>query len=275
MAGNEQSETSARRAIIGGGVVGVVVVLAVFGAAMVPYDANLPDFDHLLAAPSLAHPLGTDDLGRDVLSRLIVGAQASVWVGFIAVLTATVVGTTAGIVAAWLGGAVDAVIIAAVNIVLAFPGLLLALSLTVVLGPGLGVVAASQAIVNLPLIVRTARGRALLIRQMPYVEARRALGFSEFNIMRRTILPNSLAPVIVQASLIFANSVIAESYLSFLGLGVQPPTPTWGTMLRGSIGFLDRAPWIATFAGLSIFLTVLGFNLIGDALHDSLQERDI
>jgi peptide/nickel transport system permease protein len=160
------------------------------------------------------------------------------------------------------------------DVVFAFPSILLALAITAVLGPSLTNAVLAIAIVNLPVFARVARAQTLVVRQLEYVEAKRALGFGTPNILLRTVLPNILAPVIVQGSLLFASAIITESYLSFLGLGVQPPTPSWGNMLRNAIGFLELAPWLAWFPGAAIFLTVLGCNLLGDGLRDRFDPRD-
>jgi peptide/nickel transport system permease protein len=160
------------------------------------------------------------------------------------------------------------------DVVFAFPSILLALAITAVLGPSLGHAIIAISIVNLPVFARIARAQTLVVRSLDFVEAKRALGFGVGDILLRTIAPNIMAPVIVQGSLLFAAAIITESYLSFLGLGVQPPSPTWGNMLRSAIGFLDLAPWLAWFPGIAIFMTVLGFNLLGDALRDAFDPRD-
>ena len=159
------------------------------------------------------------------------------------------------------------------DVLFAFPGILLALGITAALGPSLTNAILAIAVVNLPIFARLARSQALVIRSLDYVEAKRALGFGSLDILARTVLPNAMGPIVVQASLLFASAIITESYLSFLGLGVQPPTPTWGSMLRNAIGFLDTAMWMAWFPGIAIFVTVLGFNLLGDGLRDRLDPR--
>lgn len=255
----------------------VLVALAVAAAAaaplIAPHDPNAPNFLAILAPPSAAHPLGTDELGRDVLSRIIYGARASLMVGFLSVVGSLAVGAAVGLAAGYLGRWVDAVLMRVMDVIFAFPAILLALAITAVLGPSLPNAILAIAVVNLPVFARIARAQTLVIRQMEFVEARRALGFGSANIMLRTILPNVTAPLIVQGSLLFAMAIITESYLSFLGLGVQPPTPTWGNMLRNAIGFMDQAPWLAWVPGMAIFLTVLGFNLLGDGLRDRLDPR--
>jgi peptide/nickel transport system permease protein len=185
-----------------------------------------------------------------------------------------VVGTTIGLIAGYFGRWVDAALMRVMDVVFAFPSILLALAITAVLGPSLGNAILAIAVVNLPIFARIARAQTLVVRQLDFVEAKRALGFGSANILAKTIAPNIMAPIIVQGSLLFAAAIITESYLSFLGLGVQPPTPTWGNMLRSAIGFLDMAPWLAWFPGVAIFVTVLGFNLVGDALRDLFDPRE-
>lgn len=255
----------------------VVVLIAIVAAAcapiLAPYNPNQPDFMAILAPPSAAHWLGTDDLGRDVLSRIIYGSQASLMVGALSVVGALVVGTLVGLLSGYFGGATDAILMRIMDVIFAFPAILLALAITAVLGPSLPNAILAIAIVNLPVFARIARAQTLVLRRQEFVEAKRSLGFNTPNILLTTILPNSLAPLVVQGSLLFASAIITESYLSFLGLGVQPPAATWGNMLRSALGFMDIAPWLAWFPGVAIFLTVLGFNLLGDGLRDQFDPR--
>lgn len=254
--------------------VGLAAGAALLAPIVSPYAPDTPDFVNILAAPSAAHPLGTDELGRDVLARILYGAQASLFVGVLSVAAAAIVGTLLGVVAGYFGRAADALIMRAMDVIFAFPSILLALAITAVLGPSLTNAVLAIAVVNLPVFARLARAQTLVVSRLEFVEAKRALGFRTPNILGRTVLPNILAPVIVQGSLLFASAIITESYLSFLGLGVQPPTPTWGNMLRNAIGFLELAPWLAWFPGAAIFLTVLGCNLLGDGLRDRFDPRD-
>ncbi|WP_406857995.1 ABC transporter permease [Alsobacter sp. KACC 23698] len=262
------------RAAVGLAVVALAVAMAAAAPWLAPYDPEIPDFTAILAAPDGAHPFGTDDLGRDVLSRIIFGARASILVGFFSVAGALAVGALAGLAAGYFGRWIDAAIMRVMDVVFAFPSILLALAITAVLGPSLRNAILAIAVVNLPVFARIARAQTIVVRELDYVEAQRALGFGSGAILFRTVLPNITAPLIVQGSLLFASAIITESYLSFLGLGVQPPTPTWGNMLRNAIGFLDMAPWLAWFPGLAIFLVVLGFNLLGDGLRDRFDPRD-
>ncbi|MDB5370973.1 MAG: transporter, permease protein [Roseomonas sp.] len=255
-----------------------LVALAVLAALLVPLlplpGPEAPDFMATLSPPSAAHLLGTDDLGRDTLSRILSGARVSLLVGVASVGAALLLGGTIGLLAGFLGGWVDGVLMRCMDVLLAFPGILLALGITASLGASLTNTVIAIAAVNLPVLARVARGQAMALRGLDYVHAQRALGFGSMTILWRAILPNALSPILVQASVLLASSIITESYLSFLGLGVQPPTPSWGNMLRDAIGFLDQAPWLAWFPGLAIFLTVLGFNLLGDGVRDRLDPRD-
>lgn len=262
------------RAALGVILVSIAAVAAIGAPLIAPFEPDKPDFTAMLAPPSLQHLFGTDELGRDVFSRVVFGARASLFVGFASVAGALVVGTTIGLIAGYLGRWVDAALMRVMDVVFAFPSILLALAITAVLGPSLGNAILAIAVVNLPIFARIARAQTLVVRQLDFVEAKRALGFGSANILAKTIAPNIMAPIIVQGSLLFAAAIITESYLSFLGLGVQPPTPTWGNMLRSAIGFLDMAPWLAWFPGVAIFVTVLGFNLVGDALRDLFDPRE-
>lgn len=263
-----------RRSAAGLLLVGLAVVMALAAPLIATHDPNSPDFIEILSPPSANHLFGTDDLGRDTFSRIVYGARASILVGVLSVVAAFILGTVTGLVAGFFGKWVDALIMRVMDVIFAFPSILLALAITAVLGPSLTNAVLAIAVVNLPVFARIARAQTLVVARLDFVEASRSIGAGKPRILFRTILPNILTPVIVQGSLLFASAIITESYLSFLGLGVQPPTPTWGNMLRSAIGFLDLAPWLACFPGLAIFLTVLGFNLLGDGLRDKLDPRD-
>ncbi len=262
------------RSAAGLALVGLVVFAALCAPFIVPFSPTEPDFANVLAPPTSTHPLGTDELGRDVLARVVYGARASLYVGVLSVALAAVVGTLIGLVAGFFGRWADALLMRVMDMIFAFPSILLALAITAVLGPSLTNAVLAISVVNLPVFARLARAQTLVVSQLEFVDAKRALGFGNTDILLRTVLPNILAPLIVQASLLFASAIITESYLSFLGLGVQPPTPTWGNMLRNAIGFLELAPWLAWFPGAAIFLTVLGCNLLGDGLRDLFDPRD-
>jgi peptide/nickel transport system permease protein len=252
----------------------IFVLAALLGPLLSPYGAEQADFLATLAPPSPAHWLGTDDLGRDVLARILAGARVSLLVAVLSVGGALLIGLPIGLVAGFVGHKTDAVLMRCMDVLLAFPGILLALGIAAALGASVVNTIIAIAVINVPTIARLARAQAMLVSRLDYVKANRALGFGDLTILRRCVLPNSLSPVLVQASLLLASSIITESYLSFLGLGVQPPTPTWGSMLRDAISFIDQASWLAWFPGAAIFLTVLGFNLFGDGLRDRLDPRD-
>ena len=218
-------------------------------------------------------PLGTDDLGRDMLSRLIFGARLSLLTGLVVVTLSLAIGTTLGLLAASAGGAVDAAVMRLMDIVLAFPSLLLAIVIVAILGPGLLNAMLAVAVVTLPNYTRVVRAAALGELRRDYVVATRGAGAGPVRLALRTILPNCLAPLIVQASLGFSGAILEAASLGFLGLGAQPPTPEWGTMLAGALQYYQRAWWLLAFPGLAILATVLSFNLVGDGLRDALDPR--
>lgn len=227
-----------------------------------------------LQGPSVAHPFGTDTLGRDVLARTIYGAKVSIQVALTAVLVAATIGSFLGVLAGYTGGYVETVLMRAIDVMLGFPALVLAIGLVAALGFSLVNVIIALGIVYVPQFARIARSTALSVSNEEYVDAAKAMGYSTPHIVFREVLPNCLSPLLVQASLLMAFAIIAEASLSFLGLGVQPPTPTWGQMVSDGSGYLTSAPWISLFPGAAIFVTVLGFNLIGDGLRDALDPRE-
>lgn len=227
-----------------------------------------------LQGPSVAHPFGTDTLGRDVLARTVYGAKVSIQVALTAVLVAATIGSFLGVLAGYTGGYVETVLMRAIDVMLGFPALVLAIGLVAALGFSLVNVIIALGIVYVPQFARIARSTALSVSNEEYVDAAKAMGYSTPHIVFREVLPNCLSPLLVQASLLMAFAIIAEASLSFLGLGVQPPTPTWGQMVSDGSGYLTSAPWISLFPGAAIFVTVLGFNLIGDGLRDALDPRE-
>jgi ABC-type dipeptide/oligopeptide/nickel transport system permease subunit len=263
----------ARLAPLGVGIVLLIALIAVAAPLIAPYDPITTNPLAVLEAPSLAHPMGTDNIGRDTLSRIIFGSRVSLQVGAIAVGIALVAGITIGLVAGYAGGWTDTVVMRAMDALQAFPALILALAITAALGPGLNNAMIAIGVVYVPLFARLIRAQVLAVRRLDYVEAARVLGASGSRIAVRHVLPNSVAPITVQATLSVGFAIIAEASLSFLGLGVQPPTATWGNMLKIGIPFMELSPWLAIFPGLAIFVTVLGFNLFGDGLRDSLDPR--
>lgn len=261
-------------AVLGAVVVLSFVLIAVFAPALAPYDPARPDFTAVRQAPSVEYRFGTDEIGRDVLSRTIYGARASLLAGVISVAIATGIGVPLGLLSGYFRGPLDELIMRVTDAVLAFPFLILAIAMAAALGPSLTNAMIAIGIATTPTFIRLTRAQVLAVGAEDYVQAARALGASDARIIARHVFPNSFTPLLVQASLTIAQAVIAESALSFLGLGVQPPTPSWGGMLNTAKNFLVQAPWMAIYPGLSIFFTVLAFNLFGDGLRDALDPRD-
>ncbi|WP_231186814.1 ABC transporter permease [Haladaptatus sp. DYF46] len=229
--------------------------------------------ENRLVSPSLAHPFGTDEQGRDILARVIYGTRTSIVVGIGAVTFAGVVGVTLGLVTAYYGGLVDNVGMRAVDVLLAFPAILLAIALLASLGRGFSSIILALGIAFIPLFARITRSKALSVKSEEYVTAAEVMGYPTRNVLRDEILPNCVTPIIVQATFSLAVAIIAEAGLSFLGLGVTPPTPTWGIMLSTSQEYIDSAWWYSLFPGLAIMTTVLGFNLLGDSIRDALDPQ--
>lgn len=255
-----------------------LVLLALLAPLLAGHDPAAQDRAALLRPPGWlggdpAYPLGTDDVGRDILARLLYGARLSLSVGLVVVSLSLLAGTSLGLVAGFAGGLADALVMRAVDIMLALPTLLLAIAVVAVLGPGLTHAMLAVAVVQLPPFIRLTRAavRAELVKD--YVQAAQSLGAGRARLMFRTVLPNCLAPLIVQASLSFSVAILDTAALGFLGLGAQPPTPEWGTMLADALQFVQSAWWVVTFPGVAILLSVLGFNLTGDGLRDALDPR--
>jgi peptide/nickel transport system permease protein len=265
--------TRNRLAVAGLVLIALLTLMAVFAPLIAPYDPIKQDYGALTQAPSLAHLFGTDNLGRDVLTRTIYGARVSLSAGVIAVSLATLAGLVLGLLAGFFGGWLDELIMRVVDAMLAFPFLVLAITLAAVLGPNLQNAMLAIAVVSAPVFARLARGQVLSERERDYIQAAHALGSSDARIVLRHLLPNIAGPIIIQASLSVAGAILAESSLSFLGLGVQPPTPSWGEMLNTARGYLRDAPWTAIAPGSLIFVSVLAFNLLGDGLRDALDPR--
>jgi peptide/nickel transport system permease protein len=240
---------------------------------LAPYDPNKIDMADRFAAPSLEHPFGTDDFGRDILSRVMVGARVSLMVGLIAVGISAVVGSSLGLVSGYSGRVTDEVIMRAMDVLFAFPAILLAITIMAILGRGIGNAMIAIGIVYIPIFARIARGSVLSVRENEFVEAARAIGTSDLRIMLRHIFPNILSPLIVEITLSLSFAILAEAALSFFGLGTQPPDPSWGRMLSEGRAYFQQSIWLAIFPGLAIMMTVLGFNLLGDGLRDALDPR--
>jgi peptide/nickel transport system permease protein len=253
-------------------VVGLVALAAVAAPWLAPYSPTAMNPD-LLIGPSTRHLLGTDDLGRDILSRIVHGASVSVLVGVISMGTAAVLGVPLGLIAGYRGGLADTVIMRVLDGLMAFPAILLAIAIMAVLGPSLQNAMLAIGIIYIAPFARIVRASVLSLREQEFVDAARGLGAGSPRIVARHVLPNCLSPVIVQGSLGMGYAILVEAALSFLGLGVQPPQASWGSMLAEGRGFLDRAPWFATFPGLAIFVTVLGLNFVGDRLREALDPR--
>lgn len=257
---------------------GLVIVLlaigmAIFAPLLTPYDPDIGDFSAVLAGPSWDHPLGTDELGRDIWSRLVHGAKVSLQVGFGATALTTLIGVTIGIITGYYGGWFDEIMMRVTDGLLAFPSLILALAIAAIFEPSVMSILLAIAIVSFSTMARLARASTLAIREMEYVEAARALGASNTRLIFRHVLPNVLSPVIVQFALMASYGILAEASLSFLGVGVRPPQSSWGGMLQSGYQYLEISPWLSIVPGLAIFLTVLGFNVVGDGLRAALNPR--
>ncbi len=252
-------------------VLAVVVLVAIFAPLLSPYPYATIDRTARLDAPSVAHWMGTDHLGRDVLSRVLHGARVSVSVGLMSVLLAALIGVPIGLLAGYRGGWLDELFMRLMDALLVFPAILLALVVIAVVGPGLVPMSIAIALVFVPGFARLTRGAVLMVKPREFVEASHALGASATRIVTRHVLPNVVAPLIVQVSISLAYAILIEAALSFLGFGTQPPTPSWGQMLNEARSHMGRAPWLAMFPGVAIGLTVAALNLLGDRLRDVLD----
>ena len=259
--------------LAGAVLIGLVLVTAALSFLWLPYQPNALDFTVQLSGPTTAHPFGTDQFGRDLVSRVMVGARGTLYVGFISVGIALTLGGLAGAIAGFLGGLIDEVLMRLVDVLYAFPAILMALLLAAVYRPGTLTAMAAIGLATVPIFARITRASVLSIKERAYVEAGRALGASGGALLFRHILPGALSPLIVQASLSLAVAVLAEAALSFLGLGTPPDVPSWGNMLREAQGFLILSPYPALAPGFAIMLTVLGWSLLGDGLRDYLDPR--
>jgi peptide/nickel transport system permease protein len=264
---------SRKGAMIALAVILVLITVALLAPFISPYDPAQQSWAAVRKPPSVAHWFGTDEVGRDILARVIYGARASLSAGVISVLIAIAIGVPLGLIAGYWGGLVDGLISRFTDAMLACPFLILAIALAAFLGPSLGNAMIAIGVTAMPIFVRLTRGQVLSVKAEDYVEAARAVGNSHWRIAFRHILPNVLPQLLVQATLTIAAAIIAEASLSFLGLGQQPPAPSWGSMLNAAQRFLSNAPWMAVWPGLTIFITVLSFNLLGDGLRDALDPR--
>lgn len=261
--------------VVGGLIVLTLVSLAVFAPVLATHSVDLPDMRNRFSYPSAEHLLGTDNLGRDLWSRLIFGARISLSIGVISVTTAALIGTTVGLAAGYFGGWIDMLLMRITDVFLGFPAVVLTLAIVAVLGPGIVNISAAIIAVTWTEYARVVRATTLVLREQNYVQAARALGASWPRILFREILPNTLGPIVVLASLGLGTAVIIESAMSFLGFGLPPPTPTWGWTLSFGTRFIRDEPWLSIISGATIMITVLGFNLLGDGLRDILDPRQL
>jgi len=261
-------------AAIGAAIVTFFIAIAFLAPWIAPYDPNAPDWMAIRQAPDLAHWFGTDDLGRDVLSRVIFGTRASLMAGIVSVAVAVLVGVPFGLIAGYFGGLADIAISRMADALLACPFLVLAIALAAFLGPSLENAMIAIGISAMPIFVRVARAQTLIVCTEDYIAAARSQGIGHVAMLTGQILPNVLAPIVVQATLTMAIAVLAEASLAFLGLGQLPPAPSWGSMLDVARQFLGEAPWMALWPGFAIITVVIGFNLLGDGLNDALNPRD-
>jgi peptide/nickel transport system permease protein len=262
-----------RTAIIGLGVMIFFIALAALAPLVSPYDPMATNWAAVRKAPSLLHPFGTDEIGRDVLARIIWGARSSLAAGLVSVSLALTAGVPIGLVSGYMGGFVDGLLMRMIDAMLAIPFLILAIALAAFLGPSLTNAMIAIGVSQTPVFARLTRGQVLAVKHEEYIEAARAIGNPHYRIVLRHILPNIIPPLLVQATLAAAAAIIAEAALSFLGLGEQPPDPSWGSMLNTAKNFLSQAPWMAVWPGMAIFALVLSLNLFGDGLRDALDPR--
>jgi peptide/nickel transport system permease protein len=262
-----------KRAMVGLVIVVIFVICALLGGLVAPYDSDAQDYE-LLASPSIGHPMGTDNVGRDVFSRIIVGARISMVVGLSTVILSAAVGIVLGVAAGYYGGWIDMIVMRLIDILWAFPNFILAVMLVAIFGLGLANVIVAIALAYIDDFARVIRGMVLMLKEEDFVTAGRAMGSSNSRLMFKHIFPNALPPVIVQASVFVAAAILAEASLTFLGLGVSPLTPTWSSILNDARPFFTRAWWLATFPGLVIMLIVLAVNFVGDAIRDINDVRE-
>jgi glutathione transport system permease protein len=262
-----------RTPLAAGAVLLLIALVAGFAPWLAPYNPATPDYAHVLAGPSWAHAFGTDAFGRDILSRILWGGRISLSVGFISVALGGTVGVTLGLLAGYLGGLTDSLVMRFADVLFAFPGILLAIGIIAVLGPGITNVIYAVAVFSVPVFARLVRASTLALRETAYVQAARSIGVPRVKLVLRHILPGALPGVIVYASLRVGSAILTAAALSFIGLGAQPPSPEWGAMLADGRNYLGVADQMTIFPGLAIFVTVLALNLLGDGLRDALDSR--
>ena len=262
-----------KRALYGFWMVILCLLVAVLAKWIAPYDPIEQNMEIMLEGPSWSHPFGTDEFGRDILSRIIHGTQISLMTGFVGVLLAVVIGVALGTISGYFGGLADSLIMRIMDIFMAFPSFLLALAIVSVLGPGMVNVMIAIGIFSVPTFARLSRSSVIAIKDKEYIEAVKAMGGSHFHIIVKHVIPNSIAPIIVLSTMRIATAIITAAGLSFLGMGAQPPTPEWGAMLSTGREYLRVAPHVSTMPGLAIMFLVLGFNMLGDGLRDALDPK--
>ncbi|GIN40895.1 ABC transporter permease [Heyndrickxia oleronia] len=262
-----------RLAFISAIFIAILLVLTVIGPYITPYDIAEPDYNHVLEGPSVQHWAGTDPYGRDIFSRIIAGTRISLFVGLFSVMIGAVVGTFLGLISGFYGKWIDGIIMRFCDLLFAFPGILLAIGIIAILGPGLENVIIAVAIFGVPTFARIVRSSTLSIKSSLYVEATRSIGAKPRRIIWKHIFPGTITSIIVNFSMKIGSAILTAASLSFLGLGAQPPSPEWGAMLSGGRDYLNMAPHITLFPGIAIFLTVLAFNLLGDGLRDALDPK--
>lgn len=260
-------------AVLAFGLLALLAFCALFAPWVAPFDPNAQDYRAVLRGPSAAHWLGTDHVGRDMLSRLIHGSRVALGIGFTAIGLAVLIGGLLGLVAGYARGLVDDAIMRVMDALLSFPSVLLALGIMAALGPGITTIIIAIALADLPMFARITRSQVLSVRERDFVVATRALGAGPMRIVLRHIVPHTTGAVAVMATIQVGHAILTEAALSFLGLGIQPPTASWGAMMRNGFSYMERAPWLAAFTGLAILLTVLALNLAGDVLRDRLDPR--
>ncbi len=263
-----------RAAWIGGTIVLIFVLMALLAPLLAPYDPNKTNFLLIRKAPSALYWLGTDEIGRDILSRLLYGARASLMAGVVSVLIAVCIGVPVGLAAGWYGGWLDMVVSRITDALLACPFLILAIAFAAILGPSLTNAMIAIGLSAVPIFIRLARGQAISVKAEDYIEGARAIGVKDRRILMRHLAPNTLPPILVQSSLFMAQAIILEASLSFLGLGQQPPQASWGSMLNTAKNFMEQAPWMSISPGIAICLVVVGFNILGDGLRDALDPKE-
>ncbi|WP_338030760.1 ABC transporter permease subunit [Cytobacillus citreus] len=262
-----------RMAMIASSFILLLFVVALIGPFIAPYSAVEPDYNNILSPPSMEHLAGTDAFGRDIFSRIIEGTRISLFVGLSSVFVGAVVGTVLGLISGFYGGRLDSIIMRFCDVLFAFPGILLAIGIIAILGPGLGNVIIAVAIFGIPTFARIVRSSTLAIKATVYVESARSIGAPAKRIIWKHIFPGTISSIIVYFTMRIGTSILTAASLSFLGLGAQPPSPEWGAMLSSGRDFLNTAPHVTFFPGLAIFITVLAFNLLGDGLRDALDPK--